>query len=416
MNLIYIIGTYPLLTTTFIDREIKSLRRQGFDLQVVAMRRPDAGTPLSGDQQALQQGVTYLLPVKWGRLLGSHLYFILKRPLRYFQTLLYLLTRPHPGHHARFKTFLHFGQGVYTAYLVRKRPIHELHAHFVDRAATVALVAGRLLDRPYSLSIHAAADIFVNPILLPEKISEARHVVTCTLYNKAHLETLTGHKLNGKVSHVLHGLDLTRYRPMPRPDTAPPLILSVGQLVERKGFVQLIYACRSLRDRGHIFRCHIVGRGPQREALQDLIAQLALEDTVTLTGALPHEEVIEQYQQATMFVLPCLQTKEGDVDGIPNVLPEAMAMQLPVISTAVSAIPELVQDKINGLLAPPGDHPALVAAMECLLKDAARREELGKMARRRVLESFDVECNVRRFAAVLWPDLLEVNQGHVNDR
>lgn len=404
MSLIYVIGTYPLLTTTFIDREIRMLRQWGVDLEIVAIRRPPADTPLSKDQLELQQGVVYLLPIAWLSLILSHLYFALLHPGGYLQTLVYLFTRPHPNRWARLKTLLHFGEGVYAAYLVRKRQFRELHAHFADRAATVALVAGRLLGKPYSLSIHSAADIFVDPVLLREKIMEARHAVTCTLYNKSHVMAIAGQDVGSKISHIHHGLDLASYTPSPSGTNGKHLVLSVGQLVERKGFVQLIWACRSLRDQGYGLRCYIVGRGPQHQELQDLITQLSLEDTVTLCGALPHEEVIERYREATMFVLPCIRSRDGNMDGIPNVLAEAMAMQVPVISTRVSAIPELLKDQVNGLLVPPEDHTALAVAMARLLDEATLREELGRKGRQSILDAFDVERNVRRFATTLWPE------------
>ncbi len=404
LRLIYIIGTYPLLTTTFIDREITTLRRWGVDLQVVAMRRPEAEAPLSQEQRELQRGVLYLLPVAWPALIAAHLHFALARPGRLLATLAYLLSRPHPSARARLKTLLHFGEGVYAAYLLRGRQFHELHAHFVDRAATVALVAARLLDRPYSLSIHAAADIFVSPVLLGEKLAGARRAVTCTEYNRAHLAALLGPELGARVSRVYHGLDLARYRPAPAPAGGPPLIVAVGQLVERKGFAQLIGACRALRDRGYAFECQIVGRGPQREALEALIARLDLGGQVALRGALCHEEVIALYRRATIFALPCVRSRDGDLDGIPNVIAEAMAMGLPVVSTSVSAIPELLQDGVGGLLVPPGDERALAEALAGLLDDPARRAELGRRGRQAVLASFDVEANVRRFAATLWPE------------
>jgi glycosyltransferase involved in cell wall biosynthesis len=404
LKLIYIIGTYPGLTTTFIDREIRFLRRWGVDLKILAVRRPPSHIPLSLDQRELQENVLYLLPAGWFRVVWSQLYFLLLRPVRYLATLVYLATRPHPGARARLMSFVHFSLGVYAAYLLRDFPFHELHAHFVDRAATLALVVGRLLRKPYSLSIHAGPDIFVNPVLLREKILEARHVATCTLFNKTHLESVIGQDLGHKISYIHHGLDLSKYQSGLPVSNGRPLILSVGQLAERKGFPYLIRACRELKDQGYDFACHIIGRGPQGQELEDLISRLSLEDRVVLCGALPHEQVIEEYRRSIMFVLPCVKSRDGNMDGIPNVLAEAMAMQRPVISTCVSAIPELVTDEVNGLLVPPGDDTALLAAMRRLLDDPVLRQSLGRKGRESIVSSFDVEENVRHFARALWPD------------
>jgi len=301
-------------------------------------------------------------------------------------------------------TALHFAEGVYAAHLLRKEQFHELHAHFVDRAATVALVIGRFLDKPYSLSVHAGPDIFVDPVLLPEKIIEARHVATCTRYNKSHLEALVGQDLEHKISCIHHGLDLKNYQPDPTVSNERPLILSVGQLTARKGFAHLIQGCYELKKRGYVFACHIVGRGPQQQELEALITRLSLQDVVVLCGALPHQEVIEKYNQATMFVLPCVQSSNGNLDGIPNVLAEAMVMDVPVITTNISGIPELISHRVNGLLIAPGDDAALVSAMSQLFDESALRQELGRNGRQSVIEEFDVEHNVRQFAVTLWPE------------
>jgi glycosyltransferase involved in cell wall biosynthesis len=369
----------------------------------MAIHRPPANTALSQEQLELQQGATYLLPANAFILLFAHLYFVTTHPGIYAGTLVFLLTRPHPSLKARAKTLMHFGLGVYAAYLLLQRDFYELHAHFVDRTATIALIAARLLGKSYSLSIHAGADIYVEPTLLREKIVEARHAVTCTLYNRSYIETLLGKNLSQKITHIRHGLELARYRPVQNSPTRKPLILSVGQLAERKGFAQLIECCARLKEQGYDFQCQIVGQGPQRGNLEELIAGLSLQDTVSLCGALRHEDVIQKCNDATLFALLCTVTKNGDVDGIPNVIAEAMAMKLPVVSTTVSAIPELVRDGVNGLLVPPNDVDAAVAAIARLLKDQALRGELAKNGQDIVLETFDVEQNVQRFAATLWP-------------
>jgi glycosyltransferase involved in cell wall biosynthesis len=212
--------------------------------------------------------------------------------------------------------------------------------------------------------------------------------------------------LREKITCIPHGLDLHHYHPTSGSNkhAGLPVILSVGQLKERKGFADLIQACRILKDRRQPFRLWIVGQGPQKDVLEGLIASLSLEEEVSLLGALPHEEVIRLYTRATIFALPCLQTKEGDVDGIPNVLAEAMAMLVPVISTYVGAIPELVTDESSGLLVPPEHPDSLADAIVRLLNAPSLRERLAANGRRQVIEGFDIERNGQRFAEELWPE------------
>ncbi|MHC4159522.1 MAG: glycosyltransferase, partial [Planctomycetota bacterium] len=279
LRLLYIIGRYPNLTTTFIDREITLLRQWGVSLHIVSIRRP-FGT-LSADQEGLKDGVIYLLPVSLIFFIVGHLRLLLLHPVRYFGTLFYLLTRPHPAMVTRMKTLFHFGEAVYAAHNLRHQVYHHIHAHFVDRATIVALIVSRLLNVPYSTTAHAN-DIYVSPVLLSEKMAEAKFVVTCTNYNKNYLSNNCGADLSDKLHCIYHGLNLEKYKPQPRSARQKPVLLSVGQLREKKGFGYLLEACRILKERGYDFDCQIVGEGPLRNALGAQIQQLSLKDTVTL--------------------------------------------------------------------------------------------------------------------------------------
>jgi len=403
-KIIYIIGTYPLLTTTFIDREIIKLKQWGVDLSIFSIRQPPLHTPLSDFQLELKQEVTYLLPLNIWQLLFSQIYFSVLHPAKFFRTLFYLLTREHPGLKARLKTILHFGEGVYFAYLIRDQKADEIHAHFLDRAALLALVAKRLLAIPYSLSIHAGADIYVDPVLIPEKLQEARQAVTCTHYNKTHLSTLIGSTLAEKITVVPHGLNLKKFTPVQNQQDEV-VLLAVGQLKMRKGFLELIEACKTLRDKNIDFRCEIIGGGPLFRTLQEKISAYSLGDQVSLTGALPNEEVLERYKKATLFVMPCKVSENGDVDGIPNVLVESMAMMVPVISTRISAIPELISDQKNGVLVSPENQDELVEAIVSLINSPEKRTQLGKEGRKKVVADFNIDTNIDHFAKTLWPEL-----------
>lgn len=403
-KIVYIIGRYPLLTTTFIDREIMKLKQWGVDLTIFSIRQPPEDTPLSSFQIELKQQVKYLLPVNVWQLIFSQIFFSVLHPRRFFGTLVYLLTREHPNFNAMLKTILHFGEGVYFAYLLRDQEIDEVHAHFLDRAALLALVAKRLLEIPYSLSIHAGADIYVNPTLIFEKLQEARQAVTCTHFNKTHLKSLIGSSLAEKIIVVPHGLNPQQFAP-DQNLRDENLLLAVGQLKMRKGFFELIEACKSLRDQNFDFKCEIIGGGSLFGSLQEKITAYSLEDHVSLTGALPNEEVLERLKKATLFVMPCKVSENGDVDGIPNVLLESMAMTVPVISTRISAIPELISDQENGLLVNPNSHDELVKAIISLINSPEKRAQLGNAGRKKVLADFNIDTNIDRFANTLWPEL-----------
>lgn len=388
----YVVGTYPLLTTTFIDREIRILRGLGVTVDVVSLRRPHGR--LSPAQAEAAADVRYVLPVSPWELLTSHVRFLFTRPRTFLGTLWHVLTRDHPSLRSRLKTLLHFGEGVQVADILgRRRAYTRIHAHFVDRAATVALVAGRLLDLPYSATAHAN-DIYVNPVMLHEKLAAADFVATCTEYNAAHLRG-SYPKVGDKVVCIHHGLDSERYEPPNRGGAGLPSIVAVGQLKEKKGLTYLIAACDELRRRGHEVACDIVGEGPLRDELEAQIRAAGLEGRVRLHGALEHADVVELYRTAALFALPCVTAGDGDRDGIPNVILEAMAMELPIVSTNHSGIPEAVEDGVNGILVPQRDVGTLTHALDRLLGDPVQRREMGRAGRRIVLERFDVAVNVK---------------------
>lgn len=391
LRLAYIIGSYPLLTTTFIDREIEAINARGQWIRVLSVRQPHG--VLSPVQEQSRQDVTYMLPLAVLAFLRGLFTFLLRRPATLVSVLWYLLTRPGVRFKARIKTGIHFLQGVYAAYLIQPwRPTH-IHAHFADRATTIALVCGRLLDLPFSFTAHAN-DIYVNPVMLDEKMAEAKFVATCTGYNQRHLVGLASRNA-GKIKRIYHGLDASAYhRNGHRP--VKPLILAVGQLKEKKGFTYLLQACRRLLDEGYDFECHIVGGGPLHQGLTAQIRDLSLDETVSLLGAQSHEKVVAEFQAASLFVLPSVLSADGDRDGIPNVILEAMAMELPAVSTDHSGIPEVVRDGQTGLLVPPADVPALTEALARLLDDPELGAEMGRRGRQLVLAEFDVQRNADR--------------------
>ena len=294
----------------------------------------------------------------------------------------------------RLRTVAHFGLGVSVAGQLREnghvrpcaRSLHRSRRHRRTRR-------GAVLDVPYSVTAHAA-DIYVSPLLLRTKLAAGDFVTTCTGYNRSHLAEVAP-EASGRIVLAYHGLDLERYDPTSRFPSTVPTMLAVGQLREKKGFIHLLHACRDLADRGMAFRCEIIGEGPQRADLERGMQDLGLEHHVAFLGAQSHDEVIDAYRRARLFVLPCVVGDDGDRDGIPNVILEAMAMSLPVVSTRHSGIPEVVEHGATGLLVPPADSTQLADVWSQVLEDPAAGEEMGVQGRAVVLERFDVEHNVR---------------------
>jgi glycosyltransferase involved in cell wall biosynthesis len=332
----------------------------------------------------------YLMPVSVMKLILSHLFFALLRPLTYFKTLVYLVTRPHPNIKLRLKTVLHFATGIYAAYILKDHPLDHIHAHFTDRSVTVALCIGRLLKLPYSFTAHAQT-IFAGPVLMEEKFAESRFAVTVSEYNKAYLlkqyPTVKPEKI-----FVLHPwVEMDRFCP---PETRSPQarlsILSIGRLVEKKGHEYLIEACHLLQKEGVDFECYIIGDGPLLARLEAIIDQRGLAERVHLMGAKPQSIVLASLAQADVFVLACIIAEDGDRDGMPVALAEAMAMQVPAISTNIVGIGEMVRPGA-GYLVPPQDPAALAEAIKRIHStDFASRLEMGKYGRSIIAREFDL--------------------------
>lgn len=282
--------------------------------------------------------------------------------------------------------------------MIETDTVRHLHAHFCHGATTVSLFASRLSGRPYSFTAHAK-DIYQkdqNPgELLRIKIKQARFVTTCTASNVNYLDRLSS---CDNVHLVYHGLDTRQFHPPvgSGKDSNKIRILSVGRFVEKKGFHFLIEACHQLKQRGLVFHCRIIGEhGNCQHALQRLIDNLGLRNHVSLEGPVTHEALTEIYHQTDIFVLPCQVLDNGDRDGIPNVLMEAMASGLAVVSSRISGIPELIQHECNGLLVPEKNVSALSETLACLIENPNKRHSLGSKAREKVCQAFDArETNV----------------------
>lgn len=416
----YVMNGYPRLSETFITHEIYQLERMGLSLRLYSVKReredkvhpvvsavrapltylPDVST-LSGT--TLPRWLARNLPV----LLRGNLAVARRHPLRYLRTLGAALAmswryRPalqKPALRLRKVFIKEFLQaGLIAADVLRSSDVGHLHGHFCHGVATITWFVSRLTGIPFSFTAHAK-DIYqadLNPgNLLERKLGAARFVATCTCANAEVLRAR--HPRPADVHAIYHGLDTSYFSPRaPIEGTEVPVVLAVGRFVKKKGFDCLIDACAQLTAAGLVFRCIIVGE--RGDAYDDVVRQIAargLVDRVHLRAAVAQDELREIYRAARVFALPCQVTADGDRDGFPNVLAEAMAMGVPVVTTPISGIPEMIDDGVHGLLVPSGDSAALAGALHRVLTDDALHTQLARAGRRRIRERFDSSRTTR---------------------
>ncbi|PIG94786.1 glycosyltransferase [Gloeocapsopsis sp. IPPAS B-1203] len=388
----YLLKTFPKLSETFILNEILELERQGINLHIFSLRKPQDEKHHAA-LQTLKADVTYI-PSLFPRssqdivhLQEANVLLMQQNLQNYFQLL-------HLDHStSEIESLNIFLQAGYLVKAIRETGICHLHAHFINIPTAVAEVAAQLCGIPYSITAHAKDIYLSKPEVLNRRISQAKFVLTCTKYNQQFLQKLS--TSNTPIYLSYHGLDLAKFTPNIKQEIVKtlPTILSVGRFCEKKGFPHLIQACKLLKERNYKFQCLIVGYGPLQAEIEQLIAELKLEDCIFLVGKMTQDELIEMYRQADIFVLPCHITENGDRDGIPNVLLEAMAMKVPVISTNISGIVELIQHKINGILVPPKEPYTLAIELENLINNPQFRKVLSNQGRIQVSSNFSIEKN-----------------------
>lgn len=411
----YIMKEYPRLSETFIANEVALLGKMGLRIRVYSVKKPSANSKQHATASATRSKVVYLpsvtslsgssllgwLRVNLPRFVKSHLGLLKRRPGAYLSAWLEVASMT-LRYRARFfekpkKAFIkEFLQAGYIArQILASEGIRHLHGHFCHGSTTITMFVSQLTKIPFSFTAHAK-DIYLPKLnpgdLLKKKIRRAKFVVTCTGANQAYLSQLC--EGSRPVHTIYHGLDTRVFKAATRDERheEKPIILSVGRFVEKKGFIHLVKACKILKDKGYDFQCRIVGEADeQTEVIETLIRELELQGHLCIEGGVTQEALRAIYNECSIFVLPCQIVNNGDRDGIPNVLVEAMAMEVPVVSTAISGIPELVENGVDGLLTPQKDVPALAEALETYLKDPALRVKLGRAGREKVLRLFDSE-------------------------
>jgi glycosyltransferase involved in cell wall biosynthesis len=397
----FILKGYPRLSETFIAQEILALEQRGIDIFIYSLRQPT-------DQIRHPVNAAISAPVVY---LPEYLYQEPQRVLRAFARV-----RSLPGFKPAWSAFhrdlirdpsanriRRFGQAMVLAYEI-VADVQQLHAHFIHTPGSVARYAGLIRGMPWSVSAHAK-DIWTLPEWEKrEKLEACAWAVTCTALNRDHLAQLAPPET---VDLVYHGLDFSRF---PKPEILeahnnagaeadrPVQIVSVGRAVEKKGYDQLLQALAALPD-GLAWRFRHIGGGPLRDKLIEQATRLGIAGRIEWRGALDQTDVLAALRQADIFVLASRIAGDGDRDGLPNVLMEAQSQGVACLSTTVSAIPELIEHEVSGLLVAAGDAAALGAALRRLIGEPALRRRLGEAGLKRVHASFAMTRGIDHLAA-----------------
>jgi glycosyltransferase involved in cell wall biosynthesis len=401
---------YPRISETFISNEIRLLEEMGFTIHIYSMRAPRENFTHDSIKR-IKARVTYLPEsMFWGlpRLVYHNVRLFLRMPGRYRECLKLMKKRFRlaPKKHTWIKHMLQAG------YIVQKSVIDDgvnlahLHGHFAHTPTTVTMYAAKLACVPFSFTAHAKDIYTQDPERIRDKVERAEFVVTCTRYNEQYLR---GHVAGGKPIHcVYHGINLDLFSPNGRPPEARPpyKILTVARFVEKKGLDTVLEALTRLREQGLDFRYTLVGEGKAKfnRKIKDLVRKLGLDDVTTLPGTITHDEVIELLNHADCFTLGCREAADGDRDGIPNVVAEAMATGVPVAATDVSGVPELVDHERTGLLCPSNDPDGLAEIIRRALTDDGLRREIIPAAVERAHAVFNNKKLIR--------DLGEIYKSH----
>lgn len=387
----YLFERFPSFGQTFCYREVAELDRQDVTPPIFSIRNPKGEPPQDWDRRIVEQ-VHYLPEEK--ELLEEVRQAAKKRKIG--ADVIAALDE-----WGRRTDFLRLYQAVYVGVRLRKMGIDHVHAHFAGMAARTAFWINKFFSITFSFTAHAN-DIF-SPrefeIGLDKLCDTARAIVTETDYAARFLRERFPHRAD-RVHRIYNGLDFAEFE---RADfsSTPPLIIAVGRLIPKKGFSDLIRACALFAEHGTSFRCEIVGEGLLEKELRRQIDELRLQNDVELTGAKPQTQLRRRLAAANVFVLPSVIDPDGGRDNLPTVIMEAMATGLPVVSTNIGGIPEMVIENETGFLVQPGDAAAMADAIERVINDPSLAQRLGQFGYERAQALFSIEKNVRELCALI---------------
>ncbi len=391
LRLAYLLSIYPAISHTFFLNEIAGLRKLGFAIDVASINRPEHACGRASPLEASEAETTFYIkamnPLRILLVLSST-YF--RHPLVILRGLRAALSLAPWNLPAQAYALLYLAEALLFGDWLRRRGHRHLHIHFGGPVATVGMLAAIAWQLSYSVMIHGPEEFYdVEKFYLRKKVERAQFVLCISEYCRSQVMKVSDPAHWSKLHVVRLGVDLEHFKPAIGSSSKDVLeILCVGRLVPAKGHLILLRAFAILHHKGHKVRLRLIGDGPERNALQSAVALEELEDCVILDGALDHEETRSKLMQADIFVLASF------AEGVPVALMEAMALQIPCVSTFVAGIPELIRDGVDGLLVPPSSVHALAVALESLITHPEMRRRFAISGRARVQHLYDLHKNL----------------------
>lgn len=396
-RLAYLVSEYPAISHTFILREVRQLHSLNWDIRTASINPSARDTNELAREEGEELRNTFCVKaVGVTGAMRAHSRVFLQRPIAYIRGLLYALALAGGDPRRTLKAVLYFVEAVIVGHWMQAERLRHLHVHFATPAATVGLLARRVFPIGFSLTVHGPDEFYDAPgYYLSEKIAHADFICCIGYFARSQLMKLSAPVEWRKLKISPLGIDPDIFKPVGlRPNPQPFEILCVGRLVPAKGQHCLLAALARLRASGRQVRLRLVGSGPDQQSLQREVACRGLTDCVTFEGSVNQDRIRDIYANADAFVLASF------AEGVPVVLMEAMAMEIPCVATQVCGVPELIRNEIDGLLVAPSDEPALAEAVARLMDDSQLRQRLGSAARQRILERYNLAHNVGRLAGI----------------
>jgi len=392
----YLVSKYPDFSHTFILREVLSLRNHGMDIEVASINEAPPPEKLTQVERDEASRTFYVKRRGVAGALSAALWALQHRPAGLVRGLGYALRLGRGDIRRSLLCVFYFVEALILAKWLSERSISHLHVHFATPAATVAMILTHVSAVEMSMTVHGPDEFYdVSNYYLSEKIRTSKFVVCISFFAQSQLMKLSPGSEWSKFDVVRLGVDSSEFAPRGRKAAEGPVqVLCVGRLVSAKGQRILIEAVDRLKRGGHRLELQLVGDGVDRSDLERLVVVCGLTDVVRFVGAVNQDEIRAYYQRADIFALASF------AEGIPVVLMEAMAMEIPCVATRITGIPELIEDGVSGLLVSPSDVEGMAAAMLRLMESAELRESLGKAGRQRVQQDYELATSADRLADV----------------